>query len=165
MSFLRAARAALAGQSRLPRILAAVVVVLASLSLSCGGSGTPTVPDHSAYVTLPSLGTVLLLQIDGATGAITSGAQTTPENDFTPTALALAPSKKFLYAINSNNYTISTFYVANDGTLTLNANPVPAGDGPTAAIVDADSSGGYLLVTNVFSNDISVFSIDSSSGA
>jgi len=40
MSFQRAARAALAGQSGLPRILVAIVVVsLAGLSLSCGNSG------------------------------------------------------------------------------------------------------------------------------
>ncbi|MGA2966943.1 MAG: beta-propeller fold lactonase family protein [Terriglobales bacterium] len=168
MSFPRAARAALAGQGGLSRILVAVVAMLAALSLSCGSS-SKAVANHSAYVTLPSKGSVLLLQIDGATGAITAGAQTPNQNDFTPTGLALAPSKKFLYAINSYNYTVSTFTVENDGTLATSANPVPVGSGPTAAIVDP--SGGYLLVTNTFGNNnneegsISVFSIDPDSGA
>jgi 6-phosphogluconolactonase (cycloisomerase 2 family) len=141
-------------------MLAAIAIIMASLSLSCGSKSTSTAPNHIAYVTLPNNGSVLLLQIDGATGAIVPGAQTPNQNGFTPTALALAPSRKFLYAINSYNYTISIFNVANDGTLSSNINPVPAGSGPTAAIVDP--FGGYLLVTNVFSNDISVYKINSS---
>ena len=81
MSFLRAARAALAGQSCLPRIPVAfvfvAVVVLAGLSLSCGSSSHSTsVANHNAYVTLPARGSVLLLHINGATGAITLGAET-----------------------------------------------------------------------------------------
>jgi DNA-binding beta-propeller fold protein YncE len=110
MSFQRAARAALAGQSGLPRILVAVVVVsLAGLSLSCGNSsssGTTRGLSHNAYVTLPATGSVLLLHINGATGAITLGAKTPPPNT-SPTGLALLPSKKFLYVANSRANTIS----------------------------------------------------------
>ena len=166
MSFLRAARAALVGQSGSPRILVAVVVVvLAGLSLSCGKSDLiPTAPNHSAYVTLPKYGSVLLLQIDGATGAITTGTETPQQQDFTPTGLALGPSKKFLYAINSFDDTISIFNVAGNGTLALGGSPTPAGSSPNAAVIDP--SGKYLLVTNtIFDGTVSVFSIDSSSGA
>ncbi|MGD1215433.1 MAG: beta-propeller fold lactonase family protein [Terriglobales bacterium] len=166
MSFLRAARAALAGQSGLPWILLAVVVILAGLSLSCGNSShnTPTGPNHNAYVTLPASGSVLLLQINGATGAITTGAQTPQEEDYSPTGLALLPSKKFLYAVNSRANTISIFNVASDGTLTLSGTPTPAGgSSPNAAVIDP--SGKYLLVTNNLSDNVSVFSIDPGTGA
>ena len=166
MSFQRAARAALASQSCLPRILAVVVIViLAGLSLSCGSSGSQgTVPGHNAYVTLPSTGQVLLLHINGATGAITLGQKTTPVENISPTGLALIPSGKFLYVANSRGDTISIFNVALDGTLTLSGAPTAAGSGPWAAVIDP--SGQYLLVTNnYFSDNVSVFSIDSNSGA
>ncbi len=168
MSFLRAACAAPAGESGLPRIPVAVVVVLvvvlAGLSLSCGNNYTATAPDHNAYVTLPASGSVLLLHIKGATGAITLGAETPLTENTSPTGLALLPSKKFLYAINSFANTISIFNVASDGTLTLSGNPVPAGgSSPNAAVIDP--SGKYLLVTNNLTDNVSVFSIDAGSGA
>ncbi len=163
MSFLRAARAARVGQSG---ILVAVFVVLAGFSLSCGKSNQSTLTsNHDAYVTLPAWGSVLLLYIDGATGQIITGAQTPQQQDFTPAGLAFLPSKNILYAINSFDDTISIFNVAGDGTLTLGATPTPVGSAPNAVIIDP--SGKYLLVTNTYSNggDISVFSIDASTGA
>jgi 6-phosphogluconolactonase (cycloisomerase 2 family) len=168
MSFLRAARAALAGQNCLPQILVAVVVVavLAGLSLSCGSSSHGTSgPNHNAYVTLPARGSVLLLHINGATGAITLGAETPQVENTSPTGIALLPSKKFLYAINSSSFadSISIFNVASDGTLALSGTPTPAGNGPNDAVIDP--SGKYLLVTNNFGNNVSVYSIDANSGA
>jgi len=169
MSFQRAARAARVGQTCLRRTLAAVVVVLAGFSLSCSNSSpsTPTGRNHNAYVTLPASGSVLLLYIDGSTGAISNGAQTPPAENTSPTGLALLPSKKFLYVANSRADTISIFNVASDGTLTLSGTPTPAGPGPWAAVIDP--SGKYLLVTNNFGNNnegsVSVFSIDPASGA
>jgi len=164
MSFLRAARAALAVPSRLPRILvAALVVILAVLSLSCGNSKPLTAPNHNAYVTLPSDGSVLLLHIDGATGAITAGAKTPSTVNTTPNGVALLPSRKFLYAVNSFADTISIFNVAADGTLTLSGTPAQAGLSPWAAVIDP--SGKYLLVTNQLGSNVSVFSIDAATGA
>jgi 6-phosphogluconolactonase (cycloisomerase 2 family) len=173
MSFQRAARAALTGQSCRLRVLVAVVVVavivLAGLSLSCGSSGTQgTVPSHNAYVTLPATGQVLLLYINGMTGAMTAGPKTPAVQNISPTGLALSPSKKFLYVANSRANTISTFNVLPDGTLTLSGAPTQAGNGPYAAVIDP--SGKYLLVTNTYGSngdggDVSVFSIDAGSGA
>jgi 6-phosphogluconolactonase len=176
MSFLRAARAALAGQSGVRRILAAVTVVailvailvLAGLSLSCGSSSSSSlVSTHLAYVSLPSLGSVLQLQIDGATGAIATGGLT-PVQGTAPTGLALSPTRKFLYAMNSRANTISIFSVANDGTLTLTGTPTQGGNGPYAGVIDP--TGQYLLVTDSFGNnptggDVSVYAIDAASGA
>src|ERR1700694_3049698 len=169
MSFLRAARAALAGLNCLPRIpvayVAVAVVVLAGLSLSCGSSGHSTPGhNHNAYVTLPARGSVLLLHINGASGAITLGAETPQVLATTPTGIALLPSQKFLYAVNSFANTISIFKVASDGTLALTGTPTPAGgSSPNAAVIDP--SGKYLLVTNNLSNNVSVFSIDGGTGA
>lgn len=169
MSFSRAACAARAGKSGLSRILVAVVVVIvivsAGLSLSCGGGHSPaTAPNQNAYVTLPASGSVLLLHINGATGAITTGAETPLTENTSPTGLALLPSKKFLYAVNSRANTISIFNVASDGTLTLSGTPTPAGgSSPNAAVIDP--SGKYLLVTNNLTDNVSVFSIDGGSGA
>ena len=149
----------------LPRIPVALVVVavfvLAGLSLSCGSSSHGTSgPNHNAYVTLPSRGSVLLLHINGATGAITLGAETPQVENTSPTGIALLPSKKFLYAINSSSFadSISIFNVASDGTLALSGTPTPAGNGPNDAVIDP--SGKYLLVTNNFGNNVSVYSID-----
>jgi 6-phosphogluconolactonase (cycloisomerase 2 family) len=173
MSFFRAARAALAGQSNFPRVPVAVIVVvlLAGFSLSCGGSNntTKTGPSHNAYVTLPAKGSVLQLHINGANGAISLGSSTPQVQDTSPTGLALLPSKKFLYVVNSGlNSGISIFNVASDGSLTLSGTPTPAGNGPDLAVIDP--SGKYLLVTNNFGSngsggDISVYSIDSGTGA
>jgi 6-phosphogluconolactonase (cycloisomerase 2 family) len=165
MSFLRAARAALASESGFPRILVAMVVILAGLSFSCGGSGyTRSAPNHNAYVTLPQRGSVLLLNIDGATGVITTGAETPQVENSTPTGLALLSSKKFLYTANSRANTISIFNVASDGTLTLSGTPTAAGgSSPNAMVIDP--TGKYLLVTNNLSDTVSVFSIDAGSGA
>lgn len=170
MSFLRAACAAPAGRSGSTRVFTVFVVILAGLTLSCGNS--PYVahgPSHNAYVTLTDKGSVLLLHIDGGTGAITLGGATPQVQDTSPTGLALTPSKKFLYAVNSGlNSGISIFNVASDGSLTLSGAPHAAGNGPDLAAIDP--SGKYLLVTNnVGSNnsggDISVYSIDAGSGA
>lgn len=166
MSFLRAACAARAGQSGLPRILVVLiaVLVLAGLSLSCGNSSfKATAPDQNAYVTLPALGSVLQLHINGATGAITQGTQTPTTGNTSPTGLALLPSKKFLYAINSRSDTISIFNVASDGTLTLGTSGPTGGSSPSAAVIDP--TGNFLLVTNNFTDNVSVFSIDGNSGA
>jgi 6-phosphogluconolactonase len=166
MSFLRAARAARTGQNCISPILASLVVFLALLSLSCGNNVSKVLPgpNHRAYVTLPQTGAVLLLNIDGSNGAITTGAQTPPVNGTTPNGLALHPSKKFLYAVNSQAFTVSIFNVNSDGTLTLSGTPTPAGPVPFAAVIDP--TGKYLLVTNdIQEGSVSVFSIDSGSGA
>jgi 6-phosphogluconolactonase len=165
MSFLRAARAALAGQSVSPRNRRVffVIVALAGLSFSCGtNSHLPGPPDHDAYVTLPATGSVLQVHINGSNGSMTLGSKTPPTQNTTPTGLALLPSKKFLYAINSNANTISIFSVASDGSLNLTGAPTPTHPGPNAALIDP--TGAYLLVTNNIEGDISVYSIDSSSG-
>jgi len=120
MTFLtaaRAARAALSGFCRIPAsVVTVILLILSAFSISCGnGSGTSSAaPDHLAYVTLPSQGSVLLLQINGGTGVVTVGGQTPQVMNTSPNGLALLPSKNFLYTANSRANTISVFSVANN---------------------------------------------------
>jgi 6-phosphogluconolactonase len=163
MSFLRAAGAALVGKKCLPRWSAVTGLVIVALVLaSCGDKSVPAFGQHqNAYITLPGQGSVLFVQINSITGEITTVAQTPQIVGISPRGLAII--NKFMYVANSAANTVSLFNIANDGTLSQTATPTPAGSGPTGVMVDP--SGQYLLVTNSFSNNISVFSIDSSSGA
>jgi len=174
MSFFGAARAALVGKKCLrpfdsrPSSIAGIallgVALLAAFLLSCSGDKKPPVfgQKQDAYVTLPSVGSVLFVQIDDLTGAITVAAQTPEVVGTSPNGIALL--NKFLYVANSQANTISLFTIAKDGTLSQNTTPTQTGgSGPRGLIIDP--SGKYLLVTNTFTDNISVFSIDSGSGA
>lgn len=158
MSFLRAAFAALVGQSRFRRIFAAVsIAVLTALFLSCGSNSSSSANSHVAYVTLPSSGSILLLRVDSGSGALTAGGTTPVVPNTSPTGIALLPTKKFLYAANSRDDSISTFSVALDGTLSF-VNTTPAqGASPNGTAIDP--SGQFLLVTNNLTDNISVFGI------
>jgi 6-phosphogluconolactonase len=163
MSFLRAAFAALVGQRGVRGIFAAVgAAAFTALFLSCGGSGSSSANGHVAYVTLPIQGSILLLRVDPGSGALTTGGTTQAVPNTTPTGIALLPSKKFLYAVNSLADSISTFSVALDGTLSFVGTTPAGGSSPNGAAIDP--LGQYLLVTNALSNSISVFGI-SASGA
>jgi 6-phosphogluconolactonase len=176
MSFLRAASAALPGQidrinqTCLRRILSGAVIVLAAGAfLSCvNNASVSSTANHSAFVILPATGSILQLNINGATGTVTVGPSTPVTTNATPRGMALHPSKKFLYVTNARANTISIFNVGASGILTLSATPTPSGNGPDAAVIDP--SGTYLLVTNVYGSngsggDISVYTMDSGSGA
>ncbi len=188
MSFRRAARAALSYPSSSDRsvifnpapapvvsnfVLNSVlnsalilVLFLAVVCISCNNSNQSSPgpgPDHTAYVTLPSQGAVAQLSIQGSTGFITVQATSPITAGVTPTGLALTPSRKFLYVVNSRANTVSTFNVNSDGSLSLTAATTNTDSSPNSAVIDP--SGQYLLVTNSFSDDVSVFAIDASSGA
>jgi 6-phosphogluconolactonase (cycloisomerase 2 family) len=163
MSFLRAACAALVGRSGFRRIFAVVsVVALTAIFLSCGGSGSSSANSPVAYVTLPADGSILILRVDPGTGALTAGGTTPVVANTTPTGIALLPSKKFLYAVNSRDNSISTFSAALDGTLSFVGITPSGGSSPNGAAIDP--SGQYLMVTNALTNNISVFGI-SATGA
>ncbi|MGA9528629.1 MAG: beta-propeller fold lactonase family protein [Terriglobales bacterium] len=151
--------------------LAAAIVMLAAQFISCSGNGKlpPTGSGGTAFMTVPDQNYIMILHIDGVTGAVTVEGTTPADNGTSPHGLVLSPNKKFLYVANSQSNDITTYSVAGDGTLslvcqqTVCATPT-GGTTPWEAIIDP--SGNYLLVTNVGqSSNVSVFSIDSSSGA
>lgn len=163
MSFPRSAHGALRHSRYVRWTVAMLAVVLAGFAVSCGGTNHPALATHNAYITLPSAGSVRLLRINDSTGVITADAQTPPVSGLTPTGMALHPSKNFLYTANSDGNSVSLFKIAADGTLTVSGNPTPAGSAPREVVIDP--SGQYLLVTNTLSDNISVYSIDSGTGA
>jgi len=148
-------------------MLAAIAVLcLAGQFISCSGNGRiqTTATGNTAYLTLPSQGSILQLHSDGATGAVAVQGSTPGYVGTTPYGLALAPKKNFLYVANSQSNNISTFSIASDGTLSSVATTSDGGIGPHEALIDP--SGQYLLVTNSgLPGSVSVFSIDSSTGA
>ncbi len=154
-----------------PAVAAIFVIVLAAISISCGNGKLPsTGTGNTAYITLPDQGSILMVHIDGTNGDIAPEGSTPGNVGYSPHGIALAPSKKFLYVANSQSNDISTFSIASDGTLSTVG--LPTSDGgltPWEALIDP--SGQYLLVTNtgvcggVGSGCISVFSVDSSTGA
>jgi 6-phosphogluconolactonase len=164
MSFLQAACAALAGQSGVRRIFAAVsAAALTVFFLSCGGSGSSSANGPVAYVTLPANGSILLLRLDSASGALTTGGTTPVVPNTSPTGVALLPSKKFLYAANSRDNSISTFSVALDGTLSFVNTTAARGSSPNGVAIDP--LGQFLLVTNNLTDNIFVFGINADTGA
>jgi 6-phosphogluconolactonase (cycloisomerase 2 family) len=137
---------------------------LAGLFSSCGSGKLPAFRSaQNAFVTLPTENSVLSLHINGLTGVITPESQTPQVTGTAPRGLALL-ADKFLYVANSQSNAIAVYSVASDGTLNLSGTPTPdGGTGPNNLAID--SSGMFLFVTNSFSANISVFSIDSGSGA
>ncbi len=165
MSFRRAARAAIAGGSRRSWILVAAAFILAGLSASCGSSSSHSSASHNAYVSLPQKGNVALVHLNDSTGVLTLGGETPPVLGTSPTGLALSSNKKFLYASNvaAGANSVSIFNVASDGSLTQTGDATPVGSGPQALAIDP--TGKYLLIANSFDLNVSVFSLDSGTGA
>jgi 6-phosphogluconolactonase (cycloisomerase 2 family) len=149
-----------------PALAAAFVLLLAAQFISCSGNGKlpSTGTGGTAYITLPDQGTIMMLHIDGVTGALGVQGTTPGYVGLSPHGLALSPSKKFLYVANSESNNIYTFSVAGDGTLSLVTTTSDGGTTPWEVLVDP--SGQYLLVTNIGqSSDVSVFAMDSTTGA
>jgi 6-phosphogluconolactonase (cycloisomerase 2 family) len=167
MNLRRGSRTPLASRTFIRCLLTAAALVLALLPLSCGGGSSSSHATHNAYISLTSVNSVALFHITDSSGALSSVSNSVPQVGTGPVGLGLHPSGKFLYAANSTGDSVSTFNVAGDGTLTQAGNPTGAGLNPQGAVIDP--SGKFLLVANASfpptSGSISVFSIDSGTGA
>jgi 6-phosphogluconolactonase (cycloisomerase 2 family) len=147
-------------------ILAAAVLLLAAQFTSCSGNGRlpATGTGSTAYMTVPDQGSIMILHIDGVTGAIAIQGTTPGYVGLSPRGLALSPSNQFLYVANAESNNVYTFKIAGDGTLSLVTTTTDGGSTPWQVLVDP--SGKYLLVTNIGqTSNVSVFAIDSSTGA
>jgi 6-phosphogluconolactonase len=142
-------------------VLVFVVAGIASC-LSCGSTS-----NHFVYATIPAANQVIAYREDPNSGVLTQISGSPYSVGVGAQSLVLHPSGKYLYVANpgQNENDISQFNIARDGTLT-EPNPrvsvAPNASQPKLLVMDP--AGGFLYVMNAGSNNISVFSIDSSSG-
>jgi len=140
-----------------------LVIALASIAVCIGCSST----SHYLFAALPATNQVavyredptagVLTQIAGSPFAVGDGAQ----------SLVLHPSGKFLYVANpgQNENDISLFTIASNGVLSEifpRTSVAPLASLPKLLVMD--SAGSFLYVLNAGSNNISVFSINATSG-
>jgi 6-phosphogluconolactonase len=141
------------------------LLVLAGIA-SCISCGKTT--SHYVFVALPAASQVGSYREDPNSGVLTQIAGSPfPAGDGAE-SMVIHPSGKFLYVANPGDAEndISLFSIASDGTLTEvtpRFSVEPLGSQPQLLVMDP--SGNFLYCLNVGSNNISVFSIDSSAGA
>jgi 6-phosphogluconolactonase len=114
-------------------------------------------------------GTIDVFSLDSTTGKLSVVANSPSHTGVDPSSVTVEPSGKFVYVANNADATVSAFTLdGTSGALTPVANsPFPSGgngsiNGPTGIV--ADASGQYVYVCNA-SNDISVFKLNSQTGA
>jgi 6-phosphogluconolactonase (cycloisomerase 2 family) len=145
----------------------AAVFIFACVSLACWTS-CQTTSSHYVYAALPNSSQIAAFREDPNSGILTalSGSPFTLGNG--PQSIAVHPSGKFIYAVNIGNGgtsedDVSLYTIASDGALTEVTPRMNVGTTPK--VIAMDTAGTFLYVANAGSNNISVFSIDSSSGA
>jgi 6-phosphogluconolactonase len=144
-----------------------LLFVAASIAacVSCGSTSS-----HYIYATIPVANQILAYREDPNSGVLTQISGSPYSVGEGAISLVLHPSGKFLYVANPGvggiaENDISLFNIASDGGLTEvtpRTSVAPAASQPQRVLMDP--AGAYLYVMNA-SGSISVFSIDSSSGA
>jgi 6-phosphogluconolactonase len=148
----------------------ALVLVLVVASI-VGFTGCGNTANHYIYAALPAANQIIAYREDPNSGVLTQIAGSPYSVGDGVISLALHPSGKFLYAANpgaggSPENDISLFTIASDGALTEvfpRTSVAPSASLPKLMIMDP--AGAFLYVANALSNNISVFSIDSGTGA
>jgi len=141
---------------------AALLLVCASI-VAWVGCGTTT--SKFLYAAIPASNEIVIFREDPNSGALTQLVGSPITAGQAVQSLVLHPNKKYLYAANSGATpagTVSLFNISSTGALTEQTPRYNVGTAPTLLAVDP--SGSYLYVGNSGSFDISVFSIDSSTG-
>ncbi len=142
-----------------------LLFVLAGMAgcISCGKNSS-----HFVYATIPAVNQVIVFREDPASGVLTqiTGSPYTVGDG--ASSVVIHPSGNFLYVSNpgQNENDISLFTIASDGALTEVFPRTPVGSSATEpTLLAIDPAGAFLYVANVGSNNISVFSINTSNGA
>ena len=141
---------------------AALLLVCASM-VAWVGCGTTT--NKFLYAAIPASNEIVIFREDPNSGALTQLVGSPITAGQAVQSLVLHPTKKYLYAANSGatpQGTVSLFDISGTGALTEKTPRFTVGTAPTLLAID--SSGSFLYVGNSGSFDISVFSIDSSTG-
>ncbi len=141
-----------------------LVYVLAGIAGCVGCSSS----SHFVYATLPAASELAVYREDPFSGTLTELSGTPYTVGDGAQSVVIHPSGKFLYVANPGQLEddISLFNIASNGTLAEVAPRTPIGSNATQpSLLVMDPAGNYLYVMNTLSDNISVFSIDSSTGA
>ena len=142
--------------------------VVASMA-ACLGCGSTS--NHFVYATIPAASQIIAYREDPNSGVLTQISGSPYSVGEGAISLVLHPSGKFLYVANPGlggtiEDDISLFTIASDGTLKEVTPRAPLGSGASQPkLLVMDPAGSFLYVMNAGSSNISVFSIDSGSGA
>jgi len=147
------------------------------LPLDGTGIGALTVavaPDPSgkfgqfAYVANANTNSVSMYRIARDTGTLTPLVPASIAAGTTPSSIAVDPSGKFAYVANASSKDISSYRIGADGTLASVGSWWATGVLPTSVAVAPDPTGafgGFVYVANVKSYNVSMFTIESGTGA
>jgi len=143
-----------------------LVLVVASIA-GCVGCSTTS---HYVYATVPAANELAIYREDPYSGTLTELAGTPYTVGDGAASVVIHPSGKFLYVANpgQNENDISLFDILSNGYVNEIPPRTPVGINGNATqpvLLVMDPAGNYLYVMNTGSNNISVFSIDSSNGA
>jgi YVTN family beta-propeller protein len=139
-----------------------------------GGLSVAVAPDPSTkagkfvYVANSGSDNVSMYSINPGTGDLTPLVPPRIGAGSQPVSVAVDPSGRFAYVANFGSNDVSMFAIDSaTGALTSIASPVPAGSGPVSVAVAADPSGlfgKFVYVVNAGSDDISMYTVDSTTG-
>jgi 6-phosphogluconolactonase len=151
----------------------ALILVFAVAGIA-GAVGCSTT-SHYVYATLPAANELAVYREDPYSGTLTELAGTPYTVGDGAESVVIHPSGKFLYVANpgQNENDISLFDILSNGyvneipprtSVAINGNGTPGG-GTQPKLLVMDPAGNYLYVMNTASDNISVFSIESGTGA
>jgi 6-phosphogluconolactonase (cycloisomerase 2 family) len=155
------------------KVLRTLLLCAAGTLGGCGGGGpgpepvpapgpVASAPSQVAYVVnnANTAGTVRAFGIDPASGALGAVARSPFATEANPNGIAIHPSAKFAYVVNSASDSISTYTIdAATGGLVPLGSPVPASGFPRFPAIDR--SGTFLYVTQSGTNSIAGYRVAS----
>jgi len=107
---------------------------------------------------------ISVYSIDSASGALTQVPGSPFSTAPNPVTLAVTPSSKFLYVVDSNLALVFGYAIGASGTLQQIPNsPFAVGNGPLAIAIDPGEH--FLYVVNSSDGTVTIASINSSTGA
>ena len=146
-------------------VMLALVFAAIAAGVGCGNTSS-----HYVYATMPAANELAAFREDPNSGVLTELAGSPYTVGDGIHSIVIHPSGQFMYACNpgiaaNNENDISLFDIATDGEVTEIFPRTPLGSTVSLPqLLVMDPAGAYLYVMNAGSNNISIFSIDSSTG-
>ncbi len=146
-------------------VMLALVFAAIAAGVGCGNTSS-----HYVYATMPAANELAAFREDPNSGVLTELAGSPYTVGDGVRSIVIHPSGQFMYAVNpgiaaNNENDISLFDIASDGEVTEIFPRTPLGSTVSLPqLLVMDPAGAYLYVMNAGSDNISIFSIDSSTG-